>query len=94
MNDFLLGEDGDLAVFNGDFRIGDSTLQNQQLLLLLQKGEIKEAPISGVGAANYLHDENKDELYREIRREFVRDGMKVHEIQLNKNNVVIRADYE
>ena len=47
---------GNSVVFGGDGRIalGDITEQNQRLLLSINKGEIKQAPLKGVGIGNFL----------------------------------------
>ncbi|MCO5229612.1 MAG: hypothetical protein M9958_00510 [Chitinophagales bacterium] len=94
MKDVLFNDIGDLDVFDGDFNIGDSTVQNQSLLLQSQKGELKQYPITGVGINNFLLDENKNDLYREIRREFVRDGIKLNSITIDKESILIDAHYE
>ena len=41
MDDFLLDNDNDVIIKNGDFVIGDATLQHQNHILLAQKGEFK-----------------------------------------------------
>lgn len=94
MYDILLDENGDLGCFDGDFDIGDSTIQNQTLLLHFQKGEQKQFPITGVGISNFLLDENKEDLYREVRREFVRDGMTLNSIDIDREVIIVNAHYE
>lgn len=94
MEDVLIDTDGDLLFTKGDFKIGDSTLQNQRLLLLYQKGEMKEHPVAGVAASTYLHDENIDDLYREVRREFVQDGMLIKTLDINSQQLKVEASYE
>lgn len=94
MTDILL-TDYDLETGNGDFLLGDPTYQNQELLLLSQKGEWKENPTIGVGISNYLLDEGKADLLRDIRIEFNRDGMKVEKISMDaKGKLLIAASYD
>lgn len=94
MTDLLLDEDGDLKIVDGDFVIGESTAQHQNLLLIADKGEFKESPMRGVGVLRYLEDGTPDNLAREIRTEFTIDGMKVNQIKrLNNGNIEVDANY-
>lgn len=94
MEDVVLDKNMDLSFRNGDFIIAPAVLQNQALLIEFQKGELKQHPETGVGAAQFLLEENKDDLYREIRRELVRDEMKVKSIYLDNEIIKIDADYD
>jgi len=91
-NDLIL-EDYDLQIKNGDFVVGESTRQHQNLLLLADKGEFKQFPTIGVGILRYLEDYNGDNLAREIRTEFNRDGMTVREIKFTGSKIDITATY-
>ena len=64
--------------------------QHQRDILLADKGHYKESPETGVGALEYMNDNEPDRLLRSIRKEFTRDGMKVSKVSLD--NVV--AEYE
>jgi hypothetical protein len=94
MQDFLLDEEYDLKIENGDFVIGDSDAQNQLLLLLSAKGDFAEYPDSCVGARRFLETAETSALAREIDQEFTRDGMKVKEITINIPNVSVDASYK
>ncbi|MDR3286869.1 MAG: hypothetical protein LBT27_05460 [Prevotellaceae bacterium] len=98
-----IGEEYDIAVkvrydaagkIISGFVIGDVTLQNQQCLLLAEKGEIKEYPLLGVGIKNYLDDDGVENLTRAIRTEFVKDGIKVNKISFENSNIKIDAKYD
>lgn len=91
--DILMDETGDVACVNGDFVTGDGTLQHQNDLLLAEKGEYKESPMVGVGIMTYLLDEDKTSAFREIRREFTNDGMKVDSIKVDQG-INIKASYK
>jgi hypothetical protein len=94
MTDILLNNENDLNIINGDFDLGDSTYQNQKLLILASKGEFKETPTSCVGSKKYLEEGNADSLAREIRQEFIADGMTVNEIIIKENNAIeVEANY-
>ena len=80
MTDYLLDGNNDLLVENGDFVMGDSTLQNQNLLLWGAPGAYKQYPTVGVGVFNYLKDDNTDDMLRAIRQQFTQDGMTVNRL--------------
>lgn len=92
MKDFLL-ENNDLKIENGDLVTGNSDLQHQDLLLGTFKGEWKEKPTMGVGAAGYLKDEDFQGLMAEIKQEFERDGMQVKGIEITDDKINIDAVY-
>jgi len=94
MNDYLLTGDMDLKIENGDFAVGDPTLQNQQIILKAQKGEIKEYPELGVGVDNEVFAENHNKLLIEIKRNFKYDGMKVKQLgYLDNGKLFVNAVY-
>lgn len=94
MKDILLNKENDLEVINGDFVTGDSSGQNQKLLLLTDKGEWKQNPTVGVGVEGFLLDEDVDGLFREIRAQFTSDGMKVKAMNvLESGKLNIDANY-
>jgi len=97
MLDIMLDENEDLLFKDGDFVIGDATLQHQRHLLKCEKGNIKSEPLTGVGIRNFLLDDevNAPELKKEIQREFEADGMKIRKLKINElSNCEIEADYE
>ena len=78
--------------------MGESTRQHQQLLLLSQKGEIREFPTVGVGVQNWILDNSPGDLNGEIKREFEADGMEVQQVKARVNssglsNLEIEAVY-
>jgi hypothetical protein len=91
MTDFLLDDNLDLVIVDGDFVIGESTSQHQKILILADKGEFKDVPMRGVGARRYLEDHTPENLAREIRQEFATDGMRVNKIQI-ASDLTIQVD--
>lgn len=81
---------GDIDLQEGDILYAESIGQHQRDILLADKGHYKESPETGVGALEYMNDNEPDRLLRSIRKEFTRDGMKVSKVSLD--NVV--AEYE
>lgn len=84
----------DETVKNGDLGFGDATKQNQECLLLIRKGELKEFPMSCVGAADFIDDDNATNLTRTIKKEYVKDGMTVITLSVDANQKVkVNAHY-
>lgn len=95
MDDFLLDENNDLLLKDGDLVIGNATLQHQNHIILAEKGEFKNAPEIGAAVRSHLNNENPRELLREIRRNFEYDGMKVNSLKVATNgNLLIDAEYK
>lgn len=95
MKGILLTEDLEPLVQNGGLVVEDSTFQNQKILILAQKGEIKEYPMRGVGARTFLETETSESLAREIRTEFTIDGMTVNQIKITESNgIEVEAFYQ
>jgi hypothetical protein len=93
MKDILLNTELDLDIANGDLVVGESTVQHQQLLLVTSKGDWKENPLVGVGAAAFLKDEDESGLLNEIRIEFQKDGMDVKAVNIQSGEINIDANY-
>lgn len=95
-NDILIQESYDLATnpTTHDLVLGDTTLQNQALILQSQKGEWKEHPMVGCGIGDMANDDDTTAWRRAIREELARDGMKVRNLRIEENNITIDADYE
>ncbi|SHM20719.1 oxidase [Chitinophaga sp. CF418] len=82
MKDILLNEELDLDIRAGDLNAGYSDLQHQELILINNRGNIKEFPVVGVDAFGYLQDNDTAALLQEIRRQFTADGMRVKTINI------------
>lgn len=92
--DVLLNENLDLSIKDGDLDFGESTYQHQQLLLLMEKADLKEYPTTGVASKSFLESENPSSFAREIRQEFYSDGMDVRQIKIADNlELTIDAQY-
>ncbi len=94
MIDILLEEGFDLSIAAGDFVIGESTQQHQQLLLLLQKGELKQSPLVGVGLLELIEDEESAAINKIIKDEFEKDGMTVSVLKIIDKKIHIEAKYD
>jgi hypothetical protein len=77
----------------GDFVMAENTAWHQRDLILNNKGEYKENPTIGVGAFDYLDDENIQDLIRAITVAFTVDGMQVEGINLSAAGVITSDAY-
>lgn len=94
MQDILLNTDYDLKLTaDGDVIMGESTQQHQALLLLVNKGDLKESPTCGVGMVGWLKSEDVKGLLAETKTEFEKDGMHVKNIRYKGGDLKIIAPY-
>lgn len=89
MKDFLTDQDGNLLIEDGDFVIGDPTEQNIQAILESHKGEWREFPEVGAAMAEYLNDEDRDEMLIEAKRQLEYDGLIVEELKITADDKMI-----
>lgn len=67
MKDFLLDDNNDLKIINGDFDIGESEMQEVGLILQSTQGEWKEFPLLGPNLFRFIKAKtNKAEIEREV----------------------------
>lgn len=95
VHDFLLGDDLDLTIVNGDFEWGESTLEHQRDILLATKGSIRQEPELGAGIVQQLLDDaSYDDLRRSIQKEMEADGMSVKRLRVQADGTVdLVAEY-
>ena len=75
--------------------IGETTAQNQAIILQAFKGEFKEHPTLGAGISDILGDNETTGWRREIALQLEADGMKVNSVglDLKNNKLTIDAEY-
>ena len=95
MTDILLDTtSNDLLIdASGNLKIGNSDQQHQALLLIFDKGSLKENPDAGVGAFKYLESEQQIAFLRELRLQYTNDGMQINKIAFENNKLAINAPY-
>ena len=88
--DFLLDDDNDLIIQNGDFVISDATQQHAQAIVESYYGHFKQYPELGAGARLYMNSSgNLQELERRIRQQLEGDSFRVDKIIFNQNSIEI-----
>jgi hypothetical protein len=93
MIDVLIDYNNNTMFKNGDLNVGFCDEQNKRLLLVSEKASFKEFPASCVGLVFYLESEDISAMLREVRSEFVGDGMRVDQITFDDLNLVTSAEY-
>lgn len=91
--DILPRRNPDGLIISG-LRIGESEYQQQTLILLANKGEVKANPLVGVGLNTHLLDDGSpDELLKEVREQFRSDGMTVRKAEMINGTLKVDAHY-
>ena len=95
MLDIMQTETGDLDVSSGDIRYTESTGQHKGDILLASQGDFGQFPTMGVGAADYLLDENPGLFLRTVSKQMASDGIRVKRTAFDtEGNLIIEGDYE
>jgi len=73
--------------------IGNTTTQNQFVLLQAHTGELKNAPTTGVGITDMLLDNNTLFWKTKIRGTLEDEGLKIKSLEFTNNKINIDANY-
>ena len=80
--DILLDENGDLAIVNGDFVLGNSVDQEVEAVLTCNKGDVKEDPIFGSDLITLIKSNISEvEVKQTIKIQLKRDGKSYQELK-------------
>ena len=91
MRDFLLDEQDNLLIDDGDWLVGDSHQQHIQLLLTSMPGEWKENPETGVGLALSQKGAIDGFFKRTIAVQLEADGFKLDNLEITEKGIIIDA---
>lgn len=89
----LLGQDYQPIIEQGGLALGETTPQNQALILQLHPGELKENPAVGCGISDMLLDHDPLRWRQLIREQLELDGQIVQEIKITTMGIIIDARY-
>jgi hypothetical protein len=81
------------TVSGGHLALGDVLEQNQALILMLHRGELKERPAVGVGISDMLLDNDPIYWRTQIREQLEMDGQTVGSIVLTSTDITIESTY-
>ncbi|MCH4824302.1 hypothetical protein ML462_14090 [Gramella lutea] len=80
--DILLDENNDLKITSGDFAIGESEMQEVEMILSTNQGEWKEHPVTGANLVTQIRTTNNDaRLERMLRIQMKLDGKDYEQIK-------------
>ncbi len=74
--------------------LGETTPQNQTLLLATHKGEWKERPMVGVGLADIINDHDLAGWRRLITEQFEMDGQCIDTLKIDSAGLTLEAHYK
>ena len=94
-SDFLSGEDYDLEIANGSFKVGAGDDQDADRIIKAHPGEFKQFPTVGVGISKFLNaSTRKSDVLREIKKGLVGDNLKVLNLDITADfstvNVIVK----
>lgn len=97
VKDFLLDDDFDLQIRNGDFVVAESDEQHIQLITLLEQGQIRFSPLTGLGIYNRLQSPfgilQQDRFRREAYLQLDIDGYRASTASVEiTDTITIKAD--
>ena len=85
---------GSNGKITGGMVVGNTTEQNQYVLLQARTGELKHTPATGVGIIDLLLDGDKLYWQTRIRQALDREGMKIKTLRiLDNDKIEIDANY-
>lgn len=73
--------------------VGDILHQNQALILVFHKGDLKDDVSVGVGIDRMTLDNDRLTWSREIREQLEMDGQQVEEVKIEDHTIKIKASY-
>ena len=73
--------------------VGDILHQNQALILVMHKGDLKSDVSVGVGIDRMLLDNERLTWTREIREQLEMDGQKVDDVKITDRQIIIKSAY-
>lgn len=91
MQDFIIDDNYDLVIKNGDFAIGDSNSQEIDLLTRSFKGDWKQYPLLGAGLLRLVKGRATEvRIKRDIELELKDDGFRI--IKIKVDLPIVEAD--
>lgn len=73
--------------------VGNTLHQNQAVILIMRKGDMKENPSVGVGLPDMVLEHDLMAIRNEIRQQLEMDGQTVNDVKVTSNSVTIDANY-
>lgn len=82
MTDLVQTQDYDLEILNGDFRVGETTLQDVDNILVSMQGNFKSNPLIGANLQQLVNSSiSEPEVQRRTKIQLALDGKDYDEIK-------------
>lgn len=91
MKDFIIDQNSNLLIEDGDWLLGDSHHQHIELLLTSLPGQWKENPEAGAGLALSQNGVADSFIKHTIAIQLEADGFKLDNLQITENGITIDA---
>lgn len=91
--DFILGDDDDLLIQNGDLAVGPSDNQHIFDIITSFKGFFKENPNLGAGVNSQIKSQNGKSLVNTIIQNLQSDGYQVPNVDAKITNGVLSVTF-
>jgi len=88
MIDLLCDTDFDLLIEDGDLSMGFADLENQQHIILANKGEYKQHPEVGAGIVNMINEDSPTAILLEIKKQLEYDGMTIENLSFTDKGTI------
>lgn len=85
--------EGEVELIDGDISFGESTGQHIHDIIYARPGDYRLTPI-GVGAEDYLEDEDPEALQQRISEQLAADGLTVNRVLVNDGKISVDAEYK
>lgn len=96
MKDFIIDDDFDIIISNGDIAVDKSNDQRALLILHTAAGEWKQHPLIGVGINKYLNSSKTgniiNALNSDIRKQIEADGLKIARLRIANDEIDLRVN--
>jgi hypothetical protein len=93
--DFLLDENFDLKIENGDLVIGESTKQHVILILATAQGSWRKAPFAGANFAQNINTNNinNSSMTANMKKALELDGLKIRKLIITQQGIDFEGEY-
>ena len=80
--DILINDDGTPVIVNGDFAVGESTLQELAQLFKTHQGNVKHAPLLGCNLTEFVkRNADRDKVNARIAQNMKMDGKDFNDLK-------------
>lgn len=90
--DFLLDDEDDLLIQDGDLVVGDSDGQHVEDIFELEPGELKEYLLVGIGITKKINGLIDGQLRATANLQLIADGYTVNTLSITNDKIVLDVE--